>query len=240
MNQYQVWKKEVSKMDIKRDAGEVVDEVEYNNIKASMKNSPIYPIMKDGQYTAILEDIDQEWFSNKGILEENLDAILDRVKTKNGKVGLKEIVDFMYVRNGSLPHDSVMKMTTYADAINKVIIYNALKAEGDMKEQEILNYLDQLHVNYGYLDNRWIKYANDTLVFSFTKYFFRVFPAMIKMISKKPVSVFFTESIQGVTVDAETPFDQFYNPFESMGRKMSGWSDPMNIFEMIVTPAIVK
>lgn len=240
MNQYQEMKKEVMKLDIRMKAGEKVDMTRYKDLKAQMETSPIYPIMRDGQYSVILEDIDREWFNDKGIIEENLDNLLNKAKMKGSNIGLKEIVDVLYVRKDSPMYGSVMKLTTYADAINKVIIFNALKKQGE-EEQDILNYVDQLHVNYSYLDNRWIKYANDLDVLSFTKYFFRVLPAMVKMAGRKSVSMFLLEGSQYATgIDVETPLDQFYSPWDSMTRKVGGIFDPMNIFEHLLTPAIAK
>ena len=242
MNDYKKLQNELLNIRIKGDAGEAVDSKRVDAIKVRMENNPMHNIIQDGQYTHIMEDINQDWFKDKGIIEERLDKIIDKATTKNGNNALKDLIDTLYIRKDSAMYDSTMKMTMYADAINKKIIEEDMaKSNPEMTEQERLNYVDQLHVNYGYLDNRWIKKANDLLVFTFTKYFFRVFPAMIRMLGRKGVSVFLTESAQGVSgIDAETPWDQFYNPFTSLLRKISAWEDPMNVFGMIVTPAAVR
>lgn len=264
MNKYQDDRRMASKLAIRREAGETIDEKELKNIENRMKNSPVEPLMKDGQYTAILEDLNTEWMNEKGIIEGKLDAVLDKLKRKNDKVGIKEVIDTLYVRKDSPLYDSTMKLTTYADVITKMIIYQDLMAEYNsvdkaeknetfagklggkdatekQVEQNVLNYVDGLTVNYGYLDNRGIKYANDTLIFSFTKYFFRVFPAMMKMLSKKAGTVFITEGAQGVSgIDAETPWDQYYSPIDAILRKIGGWGDPINILKMITTPAVAK
>ena len=272
MNRYNKLKAQKTRMDLDKAAGEPVNESKYKSIVASMENTRVHGIIKDGQYSSIMEDLDHTWFDEKGILEEKLDNALDKLKRKNGKIGVKDILDTLYIRKGSVFYDSTMKATLYSDIITKIIISeslanqaNRLKKEGkssaeiakDMlnaSEAEIdrffssgktpqtwYNYLDQLTVNYSYLDNRWIKYANDTLMLSFTKYFFRVFPAMMKMVKNRGVSVFFTEAVQEVVgLDAETPIDQFYNPYDSLSRKVGGIFDIPNLFKTILTLPIAR
>ena len=265
MNQYQEDRRNKVKMEIRASAGEEIDYKELKKLTVRMETNPVYPIMQDGQYTAILEDLNSSWINDKGIIEDKLDEVLNKLKRKKDKVGIKEVIDTLYVRKDSPMYDSMMKMTTYADAITKMIIqqdldaeYNKAKTQEDKDNtfagklggkdatkaevrQAVLNYVDGLTVNYSYLDNRGIKYANDTLIFSFTKYFFRVFPAMMKMLGRKAGTVFLTESAQGLSgLNIETPWDQYYSPINSVTRKVGGWCDPINIFEMIMTPAIAK
>lgn len=241
LNRYQKLKKRRAKLEISKRAGVPVEDEVFLRIDTEMQNSPVHAIMKDGQFSSIMEDIDGQWLDETGIIEEKLNEIMEKAKRKNGKVSLKEVVDFLYIRKDSKFHDSVMKGTTYSDAINKMIIMDDIVETKKMTEVEALNYVDQLHVNYSYLDNRWIKYANDTLIFSFTKYFFRVMPAMLRVMKRKGVSLFLLESAQGATgLDVETPMDQFFDPFAALSRKVTGWGDPLSIFGNILTPAYVK
>ena len=272
LNEYKAHTNKLRMLEIRQKAGESIDVQEMNRLKTLMVNSPVHSVMEDGQYTHILEDIDKEWFDEKGMLEEKIDKIIDMAKTKKGSNPLKGIVDTLYVRKDSPLYDSTMKLTLYADVTNKLIILESLKkkslemkANGKSNEeigeemlnasakemdkffktgvipQTWLNYVDQLHVNYGYLDNRWIKRANDTLALSFTKYFFRIISPMVKLLQRRSVTVFLTEAIQKATnIDFETPLDQFYNPFTSVFRKTSAWGDPMNVFGLMVTPAAIR
>lgn len=272
LNDYKTYTNKLRTLEIRQKAGEDIKVQEIDKLKTLMANSPVHSVMQDGQYTHILEDIDKEWFDEKGVMEEKLDKIIDMAKTKKGSNPLKSIVDTLYIRKDSPLYDSTMKLTLYSDIINKLIILESLKkkslemkADGKSNEevgeellnasaQEIekffktgtvpqtwLNYVDQLHVNYSYLDNRWIKRANDTLVLNFTKFFFRIISPMVKLLQRRSVTVFLTEAIQKVTnLDFETPLDQFYNPFNSIFRKAGAWGDPMNLFGLIMTPAAIR
>jgi hypothetical protein len=126
---------------------------------------------------------------------------------------------------------------------NKVIggmLYDATEAEVEklLKSGKMprtwLNYVDGLHVNYGYLDNKYIKYANDMGALVFTKYFFRILPAMARMVATKGLTVAMTEAAQKVTgIDVETPLDQFFDPFNRLLHKASLYTRPGNLFETI-------
>lgn len=272
MNEYQKIKRQILEMQIKRDSGLDISEEKLAQLQNDLKNNPMHPIMKDGQYNAILEDINTEWYDNEGILESKLNDLLNTTrrynelknktnrtskeeqefkklskKTKNGQVNsraaFKTVVDAMYLRKDNIAHDSIMKLTTYSDIINKMIILEGMRKDSKTGEltQDMLNYVDQLHVNYSYLDNRYIKYANDTLFLAFTKYFFRVFPAMMKMTGQLPVTTFLVEGMQGILdFDFETPWDQFYTPIDSLFNKVGGVFDIANIAKGITIPVWIR
>jgi hypothetical protein len=101
----------------------------------------------------------------------------------------------------------------------------------------MLNYVDGLHVNYTYLDNRYIKLANDLGFLVFTKYFFRVAPAILRMAQRKAFTMFLVEGGQGLTgIDFETPVDPFVHPLNSLLRKASLWSDPVDVMIDVARP----
>lgn len=240
MNEYKENLDEKKKLEILKQGGRKVNEKLIKQLDAKLKTNPVHGIMEDGQYSVIMEDLNKGLIDNKGIMEAKIDDLLNNKKIK--KLGIKQVIDLLYIRRDSGIHDSVMKGTWYMDAINKVIINDYIAERNpDWSEQERYNYLDQLHVNYSYLDNRWVKYANDTLVFSFTKYFFRVFSAMIRMLNKHAASVFTVELFQGISgIDFETPWDQFYDGYSTLINKVGNIFDPKNLFGLMLTPAFAR
>ena len=240
MNKYQELRKKVIQLEVDKKAGMKIDEGELQRIKNAMHRNPVHEIMEDGQYNAILEDINTEYFNNEGILEGKLNAAIKGLSGGKDRSKLKDLIDLLYIRKDSRIHDSVMKLTTYSDVINKVIILEDMKAENKGKlTQDMLNYVDGLHVNYGYLDNRYVKYANDLGFLTFTKYFFRIIPAMLKMAGQKGVSLLGMETVVKGLGIGETPMTQLYNPIDSVMHKMSLWGRPGSIAETILTPTIL-
>ena len=237
MNTYQEDRDKLIELQVRRDAGEQIGKNAIAAIEAKMKANPISVIVEDGQYSAILEDINTEFFDNKGILNTKFEELLNKIKREGTREGLKTFLDIMYARKGTRVYDGIMKLTTYSDAINKMIILMDRMDTNDGKiTQKDLNEMDRLHVNYGYLDNRYIKYANDLGFLSFTKYFFRVLPAMMKMLSTKMLTVAVTESGRKLLNVGETPFEQFYNPFDSIKRKVGIVASPGDIADTLLTP----
>lgn len=242
MNDYQEVRSKKIGLEIRQDAEGVDYSKQIKALQIRLEENPVHVIMEDGQYTAILEDINTEYFNNKGPIEEKIDNAINGIKKEKSRVAIKAIIDTAYIRKDSRIHDSVMKLTTYSDAINKMIILMDLaEREKGKVTKDMLSYIDRLHVNYSYLDNKYVKYANDVGFLIFTKYFFRIIPAMIKMASKKSVTMFLTESTKKVTgIDAETPLDQLFNPIDSIVNKMSLWGEPSNIFSTVLTPPYIR
>ena len=240
MNSYQVDRDKKIELELRRDAGENIRQAEIDGLEAKMRANPVSMIIEDGQYNAILEDIDVEFFDNKGILEKKIDGMLDKVKKEKSREALKKAFDTLYIKKGSVMHDSVMKLTTYSDAVNKMIILLDKAEQNDGKiTQKMLDEMDQLHVNYGYLDNRYVKYANDLGFLTFTKYFFRVLPAMLKLLGNKAFTVMLTEGGRKTLGLGETPMEQFYNPLDSMFNKTSLWESPTDVIKDILVPSVV-
>ena len=241
MNDYQKLRDEKIQLELRQEAGENISQNKINNIEKEMKAIPISVIIEDGQYNAILEDINLDFFDNKGLIEKKIDGILQNVKKSKSKENLKNLFDLMYIKKESRIHDSIMKLTTYSDAVNKMIILMDHMENNDGKvNQKMLNYMDQLHVNYGYLDNRYIKYANTVGFITFTKYLFRVFPAMMKLLGQKAFTVSLTEGVRNVTNVGETPFEQFYNPIDNLAHKTSLWESPGDVFSTVLVSPIVQ
>ena len=272
MNDYQKIRKERIDLDLQRKAGKTGLDRKIKALDAKLESNPIHVIIEDGQYNVIFEDLNTSYFDNEGMIEGKIKEVIGKAEGKNGRNVLKSVVDAVYVRKDTAIYDSIMKATTYSDAINKMIILmdakeqaGKLKKEGKSNkvigaalfgasEKEMdkyfaegaipktwLNHMDGLHVNYGYLDNKYIKYANDMGMLTFTKYFFRVLPAMARMVATKGLTVAMTETAQKVTgIDIETPLDQFFDPLKTLMNKASLYTRPENLFDTILWGPIAR
>jgi hypothetical protein len=272
MNDYQKLRRERIDLDLKRRAGEKGLDRRIAALDASMRANPVHVIVEDGQYNVIFEDLNTSYFDKEGIIEGKINEMLKKAEDKRGRNILKSVVDVIYLRKDTAIHDSIMKATTYSDAINKMIILMDAKEQavklrnrgesnqviGELlfgateKEMEVffksgdipkswLSHMDGLHVNYGYLDNKYIKYANDMGGLVFTKYFFRILPAMARMVATKGLTVAMTETAQSLTgINVETPLDQFFDPIGTLSHKTSLWTRPENIFGTLFEGGLVR
>jgi hypothetical protein len=111
---------------------------------------------------------------------------------------------------------------------------DAIKSGRPMTEEEkqaYLDFLDQLFVNYSYIDNRFIKYSERILGVFFTKYFLRQAKAMQTVIAKNPArfgALLGFEELSGY--DIETAEDAYYDPVASFLNKL-GFLHPEKIID---------
>ena len=241
LNEYQADRAEFFKLTTMRAAGEDVDAKKIAGLERKMEQNLVHPLVKDGQYTSMLEDMSSDQFENVGHIEAKIKALLAHEDKDKVRSGVKMLFDTLYITQDSKMHDSIMKMTTYADAINKLIILYDMAENSKEKviTQEMLNYMDSMHVNYSYLDNRWIKFANDLGGLVFTKYLFRVLPAVLRMAQKKAATMAVTEGIQLATgVDIPLPLDQFvYNPISGGFRHVG--LNPLDVAIENISPTLI-
>ena len=112
----------------------------------------------------------------------------------------------------------MLKTVHYGDAITRQIIKEelekkAIKKEGKISkevEREILNYLDQLLVNYGYTMNRWMSYAQNIGGLFFMKYYLSQAKAIMSMTKKNPARTGVIQGAQWLTgLDFTDPIDTY-------------------------------
>ena len=120
-------------------------------------------------------------------------------------------------------------------------VYRAREELEDAK-QDILNYVDQLYVNYSYLDNKYVKYANDMGLVWFTKYFFRAAKALRSMYERNPAGALSFGVIDNFVIDLEDPAHQYMSPFSTLGNKMifAGRTDIQTMALDLVVPRTVQ
>ena len=238
LNDYQKLTKEMNKLVVKRDAGEENLDRKIEELKTRLSRNRVHVMMEDGQYNVILEDIDTGLDGEDGIIAGKINDLLEKVKKEDRRATIKDVMGVLYLTKDSGMYQKMLKLTLYMDIINRVIIHEDHMRSGEMSERDSLRYVDRLFVNYAYLDNKYIKYANDVDLLQFTKYFFRSIPAMLRMAARKPVTMFMTEAGQGITgVDIETPVDQYLNPWDTFTNKI--WhmgNNPVNMLETLVMP----
>jgi len=261
MNEYQDVRKRVIDLKLQQKAGKKEFDRKIQGLESTLANNPVHVIFEDGQYNVIFEDLNTEYFDNEGIIEGKINEVISKIDGKKGRGVLKKVVDTVYLRKESVLHDSVMKATTYSDAISKMImLMDAKEKAQEYKKQGMtnkaignelmgataseieallergvmpttwLNYEDMMFVNYGYLDNKYIKFANDMGRWLFTKYLFRVLPAMTKLLMTKGASVMVEEVLQKLTMDISTPYDIIAHPLNSLLRRMSLYTRPEDLF----------
>lgn len=217
-----------------------------NRIKAledKLVRNPFNLLIKDGQFSTIMEDLDMSGMTKKSHIEDYIDSFAKRFN--NVGVESKEFIGNIYATRGSAANRAIEKITIFNDVINRSIIMERMmqdvetikfnsEDEKTAKIQDILNYVDMLFVNYSYLDNKYIKYANDLNILQFTKYLFRALKANLSMMSRNPLASIGFESYDTFVYDLSDSFDQYGSPIDALGNRFL--PNPIQMVQDVLTP----
>lgn len=194
---------EMIKLISERDAGFGGLDNRIKGLQRRLEVNPMHELMKDGQFNMIIEDIDTH-DNKEDHIEYHKRVLLEKIiGAKGGKTAIEATENGLLTKNSG-SFKVIEKLTAYNDLINRMIVKEKLEfdlnqeiingskmseTEYAERKQDILNYVDQLFVNYSYLDNRYIKYANDMGFVLFTKYFFRSMKTLKQVYDKKPLAL---------------------------------------------------
>lgn len=244
LNDYNEKVQMLSELEIKQMAGEDVGR-KIKQLEKQLEGNVWDELVKDGQYTALVEDINVD-----AKMDGQLATMVQNQIDKSDFKGLVESVrNVLYIDKTSALYNTMLKSVHYGDAITRQIIkeeleekmhdrwiakYSLDKAvmpedkervvqdyianseeltrEYNAEKQKILNYLDQLLVNYGYIPNRWWSYSDKQLGQFFMKYYLNQPKALMSMVKKNPTKMALLQGTQVATgVDIADPVDTYTN-----------------------------
>lgn len=213
LNEYNEKVQQIAELEVRKMAGEKVDN-KIKQLKRQMEGNVWDTLVKDGQYTALVEDINIEE-NGGGQLYTMVDNYLEK---KNWKGAIRALRNGLFIDRTSALYGVMLKTVHYGDAITRQIIKEELEKKEIKKngkispkaEREILNYLDQLLVNYGYTMNRWVSYMERVGGLFFMKYYLSQAKAITSMIKRAPAMSALIQGTQYVTkIDIQDPFDTY-------------------------------
>ena len=213
LNDYNEKSQQLAELEVKRMAGENVEN-RMKQLKRQLEGNIWDELVKDGQYTALVEDINIEG-QGEGQL---LTMAKNYLEKKNWLGAVNAVKNVLYINKTTNLYNSMLKTVHYGDAITRQIIKEelekkAIKRDGKVTkevERKILNYLDQLLVNYGYTMNRWFKYAERVGGLFFMKYYLSQAKAIMSMTKKNPTRSVLMQGAQRVTgLDFQDPLDTY-------------------------------
>lgn len=217
LNTYQATKREIIRLEVEMKKGKPVPPNRIESLRQELLDNPADALMKDGQYSSILEDIDLDFNKDSGMLKEWLDSGMQKLPQ-----GARDLKEAIYLDDKTVAYKKLVKLTQYSDIINRIIIHEHNLEQG-MDNTQSLREVDQIFVNYSYLDNKYVKYVNDMTFVMFTKYMSRSLAAMGKFLKHNPLTVgFFLVANKELGVNIPTPFDSYFDPTSSMMNKFKG------------------
>jgi hypothetical protein len=167
---------------------------------------------------------------------------------KNTADNLEEFRQNVYITKETRGHRAIEKLTLYNDIINKKVIMD--KMVQDMNEisfatpeakdaamVDMINYLDQLFVNYSYLTNKYVKWASDLNIVLFIKYFLRAGKASLNMMRRTPLGSTIAESLDTFVWNMPDPVDQYMSPIDTLSGKIG--LSPVDMIGEVIFPRVI-
>jgi len=213
LNDYNEKVQLLTELEVLEKAGEDVEN-KIKQLKQQLKNNPFNDLVEDGQYTPIVEDIDIDMRPD-GQLYNMMQNAID-----NSRFGdmINVIKDTAFISNGTKAYRLLLKTVHYGDIITREIIKEELEEKlrkaGNLNpktKNNLINYMDQLLVNYGYTMNRWMSYAEKVAGLLFMKYYLSQGKAILSMTFKNPTRMIGITGLQAITgVDISDPIDTYF------------------------------
>jgi len=183
-------------------------------------------LVKDGQFSPIAEDINVDDKPN-GELEGYLQDAINSSKFSGVLNGLKNV---LYINKDSKLGRLAIKNVTYQDTLTRATILEHLLKELANKKgyksiedipmsevQPVLDYTDQLLINYGYKMNEQVAYSEKVLGVMFLRYYLGAGKAIWSMTKKNPLANIGGELVQAVSIDVANPLDSIWkNPINAI------------------------
>lgn len=191
----------------------------------------MHEFIERGMFSPIVEDINISAKREHSDIDKFIDKYSEKVPAP-----IKGVLDQLYINEGTLIHKTMFKMIQYGDITARYAIKKKLEKDGKLTEEEQWSYLDELLVNYGYNENKYLRYFNDIGALMFTKYFLRTPKAIIKMMKNNPTLSTLFQGVQyGTGIDVVDPLDTFVNPIDAILNRIG---NPIDMGAEILTPNV--
>jgi hypothetical protein len=210
-----------------------LSQIRINNLMAKIKKNKFHDLIKDGQYSLIIEGENTEdsqitlvdKLMNKGAkkLTEKLPKKLQKAEPT-----MKNIIDFVTIGENTELYKVLTKAAQYGDIITKQIIYEEMQKElkkkdnwNELTRETALNFLDQMLINYTYIDHRFVRFLEKIGGFVYSKYFLRGIKAYTDAVIQKPGRFATFEAIESMLgIDWQSAEDTWENVFSKMENRV--------------------
>ena len=222
---------------------------ETSRIKNDIESMAIYPLIKYGLYTQILEEIETNTTSGNRF-ERFFDKKLDKMPEI-----VKDGAQWLYVTDKTKLFQMMQMMTAKSDFVARYAQYKMAmkrnvrlqkkklgrdlsKNEMSNLEKEVLREIRDTYINYNSPDSPLLQYANDMGFVLFSKYAIRIQRILINLVQGHPIRAglaFMGQEVMGATLGID-PDDAFEKSVFLRGTDVIYSPDTMKMFEQVITP----
>lgn len=201
LDEYRAMKTEFVSLEIQEKLGKPINKARKETLKKGFEKSPIYKLIKSGQFQSIVDDMSLDKMDTNSLFEMYGDAMLNKLPKK-----IRNVVNQAYINKDTELFRILMKTVQYSDFVAKYALYDFLTNKKGMSHHDALNICEKMFVSYAAVQNRYIKWSGDMMFFPFPKYFFRIQKAAIDAAINNPKAVtlglagqYITKNISDIT-----------------------------------------
>ena len=222
---------------------------EISRIKNDIESMAIYPLIKYGLYTQILEEIETNTTSGNRF-ERFFDKKLDKMpEVVKGGAQWLYVTDktklFQMMQMMTAKSDFVARYAQYKMAMKRNVRLQKQKLGRDLSkdemnrlEKEVLRESRDTYINYNSPDSPLLQYANDMGFVLFSKYAIRIQRILINLVQGHPIRAglaLMGQEVMGATIGLD-PDDAFEKSVFLRGTDVIYSPDTMKMFEQVFTP----
>lgn len=170
---------ELDRLKVAKRAGKKVNEVKYDNLVAKLNNSPVKPLISEGLFTAILEDLETN--TSQDFIDRKYEEYMSKLPPT-----MRKGIDLLFVNKGTIANNIMTKVVQYSDFVSRYALYKKLTKTG-MSHKEAINTVSDAFIDYDAPAGKWLKWGNDIGAVMFSKFFTRIQKVLRDdMITKRP------------------------------------------------------
>ena len=171
-----------------------------NNLIRRQQKMSVYPLIKAGQFKALVEGLTEQDANNMRDIEGTIIKLADKYA---GSVG-KNIARYGLISKDTPIYSFMNTATQYGDLIAKSVYFDHLVESKGLSEEEAISIINEEYVNYGLLPGRLRTGMEKNGMMVFFAYKIRAVKNAMRLMRDNPVS---TLALQTVGPEIGNPID---------------------------------
>ena len=160
-------------------------------LQVELDNNPVEPLMREGQYQSLVEDIEiegnQAGYSSR--LQRGIDAVTGADSSNPVVKAVREGAETVLLADGTDAYELLKSGTTKSDFVSRYVLYKHLttRDSNPLSHEDASMHVRASFINYDLPTHRGVQYMNDMGFLYFTKFLIRIQSIVVKLAVEHPI-----------------------------------------------------
>lgn len=196
-------------------------------LQIELDNNPVEPLMREGQYQSLVEDIEIEGnqYEYRNRLQRGIDAVTGRDSKDSIVQGGRKVAETVLLADGTDAYEMLKSGTTKSDFVSRYVLYKHLttRKNNPVSHEEATKHVRSSFINYDLPTHKGVMYMNDMGFVYFTKFLIRIQSIVIRLALEHPIRMGALALAQGIELLNDIPLiTETFVPTKS-GYQISGY-----------------